>query len=168
MTTAAPYRVVRFDAQYDRQSFCCRSEPLNRYLQQQVSQDIKRRVAACFLAITTHNQIAGYYTLAATSVPLLDLPEDKRKKMPRYPSVPAVLMGRLAIDQTHTGKGLGAALLVDALQRASLAEIAAYALIVDAKDDNAQSFYHHFGFIPFTDHQNKLFYPLGNLPNTIT
>lgn len=97
-------------------------------------------------------------------MPLLDLPEEKRNKMPRYPSVPAVLMGRLAIDQAHTGKGLGAALLIDALKRANQAEIAAYALIVDAKDDNAQSFYRHFGFISFPDHQYKLFCPLGNLP----
>ena len=74
--------------------------------------------------------IGGYYTVASSSVPLTDLPEAIAKKLARYPSVPAVRMGRLAVDQQFRGKGLGAAMLADALARSVKAEIAAYALVV--------------------------------------
>ncbi|MFD1244858.1 GNAT family N-acetyltransferase [Paralysiella testudinis] len=157
------YRILPFDTALDRKAFCCDIEVLNHYLQTQVSQDIKRRIAACFMVVTTQQQIAGYYTLASTSVALTDLPETMRKKLPRYPSVPAVLMGRLAIDRKHTGKHLGSALLADGLLRAASSEIAAYALVVDAKDDRAVAFYRHFGFISFTEKTDKLFYPLANV-----
>lgn len=161
--TISSYRIVTFNTQFDRQAFCSNSEPLNQYLKTQVSQDIKRRISTCYLAVTQQDSIAGYYTLAANSILLTDLPDTIRKKMPRYPTVPAVLMGRLAIDKSHLRKGLGSALLVDALKRANNAEMAVYALIVDAKDDNAKDFYSHFGFIPFKEQSHKLFYPLANL-----
>lgn len=72
---------------------------LDHYLKHQVSQDIRRRMTTCFVAVTEGLQIAGFYTLASTSVLLLDLPAHLQKKLPRYPSVPAVRMGCLAVDQ---------------------------------------------------------------------
>jgi predicted GNAT family N-acyltransferase len=157
----APYRLAQLRAEHDRTQFKCSSEPLNRYLREQVTQDIKRRVAACFVAIAdgggdrarpsdasvVEQHIAGYYTLASTSILLDSLPPAISKKLPRYPSVPAVRLGRLAVDMTHTGRGLGGALLADALLRAASSEIAAYALVVDAKDELAASFYKHHGFL---------------------
>ena len=136
---------------------------LNRYLQKQVSQDVKRKVATCFVAVTSDGQILGYYTLAATGVALSNIPTGFRKKLPRYPTVPAVLMGRLAVDRKYGGFGLGSLLLADALKRISKAEIAAYALIVEAKDEAAISFYRHFGFTSFEDAAKHLFFPLANL-----
>ena len=96
--------------------------PLDRYFKTQVSQDIKRRVTACFTALDAQGHIAGYYTLASASILLTDLAEPLAKRMPRYPNVPAVRMGRLAVDQNFKGQGLGAALLADALRRATTAE----------------------------------------------
>ena len=160
----APFRVVLLEASLDRSQFTSGSEPLDRYFQQQVTQDIRRRVTACFVALDRNDHIAGYYTLASASVPLTDLPATLAKKLPRYPSVPTVRMGRLAVDQTFKGQGLGAALLADALYRARHSEIAAYALVVDAKDDIAAAFYRHHGFIALPDASLTLFLPLASVP----
>lgn len=155
------FRITPLAANIDRKNFCCASVELNRYFHTQVSQDIKRRIATCFTAVTTDGTVAGYYTLSSASVPLDKLPESVGKKLPRYPVVPAVLLGRLAVDQRYGGRGLGGILLADALLRSARAEIAAFALIVEAKDENAAAFYRHFGFVPFPDHADKLFYPLS-------
>ena len=159
----APFRVAPLDAAHDRTAFRSDSEPLNRYLREQVTQDIRRRVAACFVALTDAQRIAGYYTLASASVLLADLPVSTGKKLPRYPTVPAVRMGRLAVDQAFEGQGLGGALLADALHRAARAEIAAFALMVDAKDEAAASFYRHHGFIALPDSALTLFLPLATV-----
>ena len=143
---AGRFSVVPLDSGADRSEFECGVEPLDRYFKTQVSQDIKRRVTACFTALDGSGQVAGYYTLASASILLTDLAENLAKKLPRYPNVPAVRMGRLAVDQRYKGKGLGAALLADALRRAATAEIAAYAFVVDAKDESAADFYAHHGF----------------------
>jgi ribosomal protein S18 acetylase RimI-like enzyme len=81
--------------------------------------------------------------------------------MPRYPSLPAIRVGRLAVDQRFQGKGLGAALLADAAVRGLRAEAAAFAMLVDAKDDAAVSFYEHHGFQRLTSHPRSLFLALA-------
>ncbi|MBI1329770.1 MAG: GNAT family N-acetyltransferase [Alphaproteobacteria bacterium] len=146
----------------DRKSFDSGSDALNRYFRDQVGQDIRRRVASCFVAIETSGDIAGFYTLAASSLAFDALPVAHSKKLPRYPVIPAVLLGRLAVSRTHQGKGLGAALLADALLRVAQNDIAAYAMIVDAIDDDAMSFYEHFGFVRL-EAPMRLIYPLANL-----
>ena len=120
-------------------------------------------MAACFVALTTEWRIASYYTLSSASLLLADLPADTRKRLPRYPTVPAVRMGRLAVDQTFVGQGLGGALLADALYRAARSEIAAYALMVDAKDEAAVAFYRHHGFMALPDSPRVLFLPLATV-----
>lgn len=123
---------------------------------------MRRRVTACFVAVEQERELlAGYYTLAAASVLLPDLPNDVRKQLPRYPSVPAVRMGRLAVAQEFRGQGLGATLLADALVRSLNTGIAAFAMVVDAKDDDAVAFYGHHGFIAFRDKPLTLFLPLA-------
>ena len=161
--SSAPFLLAPFDAAHDRTAFHSDSERLNRYLHKQVTQDIRRRVAACFVALTDERRIAGYYTLASASLLLADLPVDTGKKLPRYPTVPAVRMGRLAVDQAFKGQGLGGALLADALDRAARSEIAAFALTVDAKDDAATAFYQHHGFITLPDSPLTLFLPLATV-----
>lgn len=155
------FRVFQLDAIHNRVTFSCGSEPLDCYFQQQVTQDIRRRVTACFVALTSGQIVAGYYTLASTSVPLTGLPAGIAKKLPRYPLVPAVRMGRLAVDQNFKGHGLGGALLADALHRAFVSDIAAYAMLVDAKDDEAAAFYKHHGFISLLDTPLSFFLPLA-------
>ncbi|MFZ6643150.1 GNAT family N-acetyltransferase [Undibacterium sp. TC4M20W] len=155
--------IVQLDQTHDRKQFNCQSEALNRYFKQQLMQDVKRRVTACFVATDGEGKIAGYYTLASSSVVLTSLPAGVQKKLPRYPSVPVVRLGRLAVDSSFAGKGLGGVLLADALERSVNAQIAAYALVVDAKDDTAAGFYEHFGFIPLPDTPLSLFLPLESV-----
>lgn len=156
-------RLSPFDATHDRAAFNSDSEPLNRYLREQVTQDVRSHVAACFVALADAKYLAGYYTLASSSVLLSDIPASTGRKLPRYPTVPAVRMGRLAVDQTFKGLGLGGALLADAIDRAARAEIAAYALIVDAKEEAAVDFYRHHGFIALPDSPRILFLPLATV-----
>ena len=166
MTDAfAPYVLHSFDASIhsakQRANFDCGVTELNHYLQQQVSQDSKRRITRCFVAINTKSDIAGFYTLAATSILLNQLPDMIAKKLPRYPTVPAVRLGRLAIDLSTQGQGLGAALLADAINRSIHSDIACFALIVDAKDKQAAQFYEHHGFYAFANNPHCLYLPLS-------
>lgn len=157
----APFLLALLNGAHDRTTFNSGSEPLDRYLCEQVTQDVRRRVAACFVATTDGKRIAGYYTLASASLLLAELPASTGKRLPRYPTVPAVRMGRLAVDQGFKGQGLGSALLADALGRAARSEVAAYALMVDAKDEVAASFYRHHGFVALPDSPRTLFLPLA-------
>ncbi|MGO7423319.1 GNAT family N-acetyltransferase, partial [Rhizobium ruizarguesonis] len=107
--------------------------------------------------------VAGYYTLSWTAVNLGELPEKAVRKLPRYPVVPATLLGRLAIDRRHQGKGYGRFLLADALFRAVRSEIASFAVVVDAKDENARRLYERESFFPFPDQPMKLFRPMADI-----
>lgn len=135
----------------------------DRYLRQLARQDADKRVAAPSVAVSppdTH--VLGYYTLSASVLTLIDLPEELARKLPRYPQLPVTLLGRLAVDQSTKGRGLGEHLLLDALHR-SLAhadQIAAMAVVVDAKDESAASFYRHYGFIPLQAQPSRLFVPM--------
>ncbi|MGI4813552.1 MAG: GNAT family N-acetyltransferase [Janthinobacterium lividum] len=119
------------------------------------------------MALDPERRIAGYYTLASASIRLSDLPTLIGKKLPRYPSVPAVRMGRLVVDRQCRQRGLGAALLADGLNRSIRAEIAAFAMLVDAKDEGAAAFYRHHGFITLSDTPLTLFLPLATAQRLI-
>lgn len=159
---SAPFRLEALTEAHDRAAFACGEEPLDRYFQTQVSQDIRRNITNCFVAIeAASGLIAAYYTLAAASIPTPDLPSELTKKLPRYPAIPAVRIGRLAVDQRFQGRGLGAALLADAAFRTLAAGPAAYALVVEAKNEASAAFYRHHGFLPFASHPRTLFLPLA-------
>ena len=161
--SGAPFQVVRLESLHDRDSFNSGSEPLDSYFKQQVSQDVRRRVTACYVALTEDQQISGYYTLASASILLSDLPAQLGKKLPRYPTVPAIRMGRLAVDQAFQGAGLGGALLADALTRSMRSEVAAYALLVDANDETAALFYQHHGLMALPSRALTLFVPFASV-----
>jgi GNAT superfamily N-acetyltransferase len=154
--------IVSLAARHDRSAFSCGVDALDRYLQSQAGQDIRRRIANCFIAspIDT-NIIAGYYTFSAASVPVVDLPEELSRRLPRYPVLPAALIGRLAADRKYAGHGVGAMLLLDAIERAVRAEAAIFAIIVDAKGEAAASFYRHHGFQSFRSRPQSLFLPIA-------
>jgi GNAT superfamily N-acetyltransferase len=145
---------------HDRSAFRSGSDALDRYLKERVSQDIRRRVAGCFVAVDSAGRIAGYYTLAASSVALDVLPQDTAKRLPRYPVVPVVLIGRLAVAEDHQGEGLGSALIADAIMRTDRLGIGAFVLIVDAKDDRARSFYQANGFVALPGEPRRLCLPM--------
>ena len=159
---SAPFRIEILGAHHDRKTFSCGVPALERYFQQQATQDIRREVAACFVAVdATTGRVAGYYTLSAGGVLLTDLPQALVKRLPRYPSVPVARLGRLAIDAAYQGQRLGGALLWDAKLRSAPSEVAVFALVVDAKDDGAEALYRHHGFIPFGAIPGQLVLPLA-------
>jgi predicted GNAT family N-acyltransferase len=111
------------------------------------------------------NEIAGFYSLSATAVKLADWPEDVRKKLPRYPLIPATLIGRLAVSGAYRGLHLGEQLLVDALARSLAASrnVGSTAVVVDAKDAGVVAFYTRYGFMPFPDQPHRLFLPMKTI-----
>ena len=151
---------------HERKAFDCGEPSLNQYLHHYASQDIRRRINRVFVASTpdTPQQVISYYSLSAGSLAAIDLPEKFRRRLPRYP-VPVVLLGRLAVSISHQGKGFGAILLADALQRIAQASqvMAVYAVVVDALNERTVEFYRQFGFIPLPSQPLKLFLPLDSV-----
>lgn len=156
-------RVEALGAHHDRSAFASGAEALDRYFRTQAGQEARKKVAAPFVLVMTDGSIAGFYTLSATAVRLPELPDATTRKLPRYPLIPATLLGRLAVDRRHQGKGYGRFLLADALYRAVRSEIASFAVIVDAKDEAAKRFYERESFQPFPDQPLKLFRAMADI-----
>ena len=159
--------VIRpLDSDHDRPGFHCGVASLDDYIQKQARQDVKRRVSRVFVATTVEqpDSIVGYYTLSTLSIELSQLPQALARKLPRHP-VPAALLGRLAVNQTAQGHGVGKILLVDAINRtlAVSDEIAIYAMVVNAIDERAQHFYEQFGFSLLSSGNQRLFLPLKSI-----
>ena len=153
------FACLPLNKRHDRLDFCCGVDELDAWFRERASQDQGRHVAAVYVLtpVDEPTRVAGFYTLSATSVVLSDLPLSVARKLPRYPIVPAVLIGRLARDTRFANTG--ELLLVDALQRAHrhASEIAAAAVVVDAKNRRASDFYRRYGFAPLGSHPGRLF-----------
>jgi predicted GNAT family N-acyltransferase len=148
-----------------REDFSCGKEMLDNYLHKQAKQDVKRKVSACFILSDDDKIIKGYYTLSNTSINRDLIPTSIIKKLPpSYTNLPATLLGRLAVDNSFKGQGIGTMLLIDALKRSydNLTMIASMAVIVDPLDDEAVAFYHHFGFMLLPD-SGKMFITMNQL-----
>ena len=154
------------DKKHNREIFDCGKELLNNYLKTQAGQDFKRKLSVCFvLSESETNNIQGFYTLSNNSIPLTNFPEQIRKKFPKsYTSIPTTLLGRLAIDKNHQGKGIGKILLIDALKRSYeiSQEIGSFAVVVDPIDDEAEKFYKKYDFIKLPD-SGKMFIAIKTL-----
>ena len=147
---------------HDRAAFSCGEPSLDAYIRRQAGQDVRRGVSRVFVAILDDpEQIAGFYTLSATAVEARTLPPELAQKLPKHP-LPAALIGRLAVDERHQGRGIGRYLLMDAFTRAlaASAAIGIYAVVVDAINEKAQAFYRRYGFKAFPETPNRLFIPL--------
>lgn len=147
--------------QHDRAAFSCGADSLDHYLRKQASQDVRKKVAAAFVLTPDGTTVAGFYTLSAHLVNLPELPIEFAKKLPRYPFVPATLLGRLAISSAFQGQGLGEFLLMHALE--SSRRVAAAMVVVDAKDEAARNFYLRYGFVPLESQPNRLLYPMKTI-----
>ena len=157
----APFVIARLSGNHDRTSFACGVEPLDRYFRQQASQDIRRRIANCFVMTeSATGVVAGYYTLAATNVHLTELPATVTARLPRYPTIPAALLGRLAIATTFQGRKLGSAMLIDAVTRSARADLGTFAVVVDPKDDASRRFYERHGFLDLPLPERRMFLPI--------
>ncbi len=154
--------------QHNREQFDCGAPVLNHYLEKIAGQDVKRKAAAVFVLTTLKlpERVVGYYTLCATSIELSSLPGELSRKLPRYPEVPAILIGRLARDLTFPG--VGSLLLGDALTRCVrvASEIAASVVVVDSKGESASRFYRKFGFLSLPNLPNRMFLPMQSAENS--
>ena len=162
----AHYLIQSLDAAlHERESFDCGSEALNRYFREQAGQDMKRKVCGCWVlfGMDEPERVLGYYTLSHEAVDARELPgrPDLLKKLPRYPRLPAVLLGRLAVSVQNQREGIGRKLLFDAISRCASGEIPSPLMLVDAKDAEAEAFYRRYGFEPIT--QRRLFFAMHSL-----
>ena len=158
-----PFRIEQLEKQHDHSRFDCGTDVLNDYLKRRARKDQQRRFCTCYLVITNDtNAIAGFYTISSSSIKLDQLSEATRKKLPRYNDVPVVRIGRLAVDQVFRGLGLGSALIHDAIKRVVESGIGVYAVVVDAKDENAIAFYKHMEFEVLEDKHDVLYLPIAS------
>ena len=149
---------------HDRAGFDCGVEALNRYLRTLAAQHRAKGIATTFVLVDADQPatILGYYSLSAATLALERLAEADRKGLPAYP-IPAVRIGRLAASAAHRGQRLGELLLANAIKRTLLARhtLGVYAVVVEAKDGNAEAFYRKYGFRPCDAATRQLYLPLG-------
>jgi GNAT superfamily N-acetyltransferase len=132
---------------------------LDDYLRHRASQDAKRKVAAPFVMLSPLREILGYYTLSAYGIRVGELPQQVSKRLPKYPLIPATLLGRLAVCRKNQGQKLGRILLMDALHRSwkTAAQVASVGVVAEAINEAAVKFYQHHEFIPLSEPPRKLF-----------
>lgn len=149
-----------------RSNFCCGEESLDTYIRKQASQDLKKRVSTVFvLTNDPEMNVLAYYTLSSYTVNVAALEESFAKRLPRYPVLPATLLGRLAVDNEQKGKGFGELLLIDALKKSldTTMQVASLAVIAEALDEKALSFYTKYGFRQFNQEPMKLYLPMKSI-----
>lgn len=162
-------RVEPFDrGRHDRSGFCCGEPSLDEYLARQATQDVRRAVASLFCLVDDNGAsgrltIAGYYTLCASSVRLRDIPPALAKRLPSYPDVPAILLGRLAVSAGLQGTGLGGRLLGEALRRCRAMPLAAWCVAVDALNGRAAAWYERSAFVPLVGQPHRLILPTATI-----
>ena len=158
----ADWKIQRLDASHDRTSFDCGKPPLNQWLQRFAGQYERRDLARTYVAVQAGSaKVLGYYALSNHRVCYEVLPEEASRGLPAI-DIPVVLLGRLAVDRTQQGQGLGEHLLLDALRRASCVSlhIGTRAIEVHAIDQDAQRFYGKYGFVTLRDDPNHLYLPM--------
>jgi GNAT superfamily N-acetyltransferase len=149
---------------HDRGAFSCGVAALDEWFRRRAGQDDKRNVARVFVAIDDQLGIVGFYSLSSFTLALTELPAEHAKRLPRYDAIPAALIGRLARDERVRGKGVGDLLLADAVRRVLgvARSLAIFAIVVDAKDEEAAVFYRNFGFSSFPNRPYRLFMPVAD------
>ena len=151
---------------HNRSTFDCGVEDLNRYLRSSANQDLKKRIATVFVLVDSNNSnIIAYYTLSAYTIEITELEDSLAKRLPRYPILPATLLGRLAVDKNYRNQRYGELMLIDALKNSLLTtkKVASLALIAEAKSEQAAKFYSKYSFIPFLSNPLKLYLAMKSI-----
>ena len=152
-------RIEPLGRQHRRDAFSCGQPDLDDWFRHRASQDQRRNVGRVFAAVDDQLEVVGFYSLSAFTLALDELPEPIARKLPRYDAIPAARIGRLARAQLVRGQGIGRLLLADAVSRiVSVGQsVAVFAIVADAKDERAASFYRRFGFQAFPSRPDRLF-----------
>lgn len=154
--------ILLLDKSHNRKHFDCEEASLTTYLKTQVSQDVRKGLAACFVAINEKKEVTGYYTLSSESLGREIIPERYINQVPMNYNAPVILLGRLACHSVSKGTGLGEYLLLDALfrsHRLSKESIGAMAVVVDPINQKAIQFYTKYGFEQLPQ-SGKMFLPM--------
>lgn len=163
--SGARWNFLSIDKKYQKDSFNCGYAVLNDYLKKYARQNHNKGIAKTFVAISTSGRlIDGYYTVNSSVIEYESMPDSFKRGIPAY-LLPAVLIGKLAVDNPVQGQGLGREMLVNALIRAVRAsqELGIFAVRVDAIDLKAKEFYLKHEFIPFQDKKFSLFLPMETI-----
>lgn len=146
-------KILPYDRNHKRDQFSCGKNSLDNYILRNVTKDVKAGTSTCFVAIDDQMRVIAYYTLAADHVPLEEAPDSIKRNI-KYPYIPVILLGRLAVDQKMQGHGLGKLLLIDALLRCMQVAhdyIGSVAVVVYPIDEEAEGFYTRYGFTKLPD-----------------
>ena len=156
--------IDKLSAKHDRSVFECGVEALDYYLKNQAGQDIRRNLSSVFVLLKDDERIVGYYTLSQSALTVEKFPKSVAGKLPKR-DVACTLLGRLAVDLHFKGMGFGRLLLFHALKKAvdTSQDIASFAVIVDAKDEEAKSFYLKYDFLELEDAPLRMFIPIKGL-----
>jgi predicted N-acetyltransferase YhbS len=151
---------------HNKEGFTCGNDLLDGYFKFQAGQDVRKSLSACFVLIDKEtNRVVGYYTLSSSNIPHTSIPESFSKRLPdSYSAIPVILLGRLAVDLSSQGVGLGKILLIDALKRSldASASVGAFAVVADPLDAYAKQFYTRFGFV-WLPSSGKMFLPMKTI-----
>lgn len=161
-------KIIPFERKFNRDHFTCGKPALDNYILRNVTEDVKTGACTCFVILDENESVTGFYTLSANSIPLIDAPDELKKKI-NYPHIPVILLGRLAVDQKSKGKAYGKLLLIDALKKSVLVsktQIGSMAVIVDPIDEEAENFYTKYGFTLFPD-SGRMFMTIRKIEEAI-
>ncbi len=153
------YLTVELGNHHNKKTFKCTEETLNNYLKLQAKKESKAGLAKVYVLADEEDNVMAYYTLSASELPKDAVPENLLKKLPRsYNGYPAILIGRLAVDEMSSGQGVGGELLVDAIERCvNYAEkIGTSVIMVDPLNNSARKFYEKFMFKSLPDHNRMI------------
>ena len=156
-----PITIGPLESSDDRAAFSCEEPALTDWFQARAGQEQERNVAQVFVACDDELGIVGFYSLSAFSIGLGELPDELRGRLPRYDTIPAVLIGRLARDSRVKDRGVGELLIAAALRQIveTSERLGIYAVVVDAKHEKAAAFYREYGFQSFPTRPLRLFIP---------
>ncbi len=162
-------KIQLLEKTHRRENFTCEEDSLTEYIRKQVSQDIRKRLATCFVAVDSEQNVIGYYTLTSESLGRESIPEKYLNQVPKNYNAPVILLGRLARDITAKGTGLEEQLLLDALFRSyqlSNESIGAMAVVVDPINKKSFDFYNKYGFLQLPDSE-RMFLPMNIIEQII-
>ncbi len=163
------WQIERLSPTHERGQFESGHVSLDHFLRSLATQYARRDLGITYVAVKDEDRrVLGFYTLASSSLLLATLPQNLAKRLPKHP-VPVVLLGRLAVDRTQQGKGLGKELVLNALDRCvSLSrELGIHAIEVHAIDETARTFYERFGFEPLKDHGRHLYLLIDTIRHSL-
>jgi GNAT superfamily N-acetyltransferase len=154
-------KIESLSEHHERATFSCGEPELDDYFRRRAGQDERCNVARVFVATEDDLGVVCFYTLSTCAIHPGELPKQITQKLPRYDTIPAALIGRLARDLRACGRGVGELLVADAIKRVLAADrsMAIWAILVDAKNQGAADFYKRFGFVPFPSRPTRLFLP---------